>query len=307
MSRKQSRTRDARRRRQRQRRQNQRLLLLAGIVVLALLSITVVIVSNQPADAHIPPDLSQRYEGITRSFSPEGFPRLGDVDAPVTVEEYSSFSCPGCETFHSQSFEALLEPVRAGQVLFTYIPLQTGAVPNAQGAARAALCAGRDSLFWEMHDMLFDWQTRYGNTAFSQNRLLAGIEALGMDNSSFTRCFNDAATSSTLAAALDAEISTTPTIRVNGVSLGQDSIPSADTLLQAIADAIPDGWLPPGAATATPLPSATDTATATETATATPTASATATETASATATSTHTPTASEEPTALQTQQSSSG
>ena len=240
---KSSRTREARQRRQKQRRQNKRVLALMGIVVVAVVAIAVVVVSNQPVEAYIPDDLSARYDDIARSYSPEGYPRLGERDAPVTVEEYASFACPGCEVFHSDSFDAVLERVREGQVLFTYVPLQTGSVPNAPGASRAALCAGQQTMFWEMHDILFDWQTRYGNTAFSQNRLLAGVEQLGLIAEAFTSCFNAAATSATLAAAQSEDVSTTPTIRVNGVTMEQGaSIPSTTAILQAIDDATPADW-----------------------------------------------------------------
>ena len=247
MAKKSSRTREARQRRQRQRRQNQRVLVLMAIVVVAVVAIAVIIVSNQPVDAFIPDDLSARYEDLERSFSSEGYPRLGESDAPVTVQEYASFACPGCEAFHTDSFDAVLERVREGQVIFTYVPLQTGSVPNAPGASRAALCAGKQGMFWEMHDVLFDWQTRYGNTAFSQNRLLESVDKLGLISSAFTNCFNSADISATLNAALSEEVSTTPTIRVNGVTLEQGgTIPSAEMILEAINDATPSDWgMPP--------------------------------------------------------------
>lgn len=242
---KKSRTREARHRRRQQRRQNQRLLVLGLVVAVAVIGIAVVIVSNQPVDAFIPDDLSARYEGIERSESRDGYPRLGNSDAPVTVEEYASFACPGCEAFHSDSFDAVLERVRKEQVLFTYVPLNTGSIPNAPGASRAALCAGRQGMFWEMHDVLFDWQTRYGNTAFSQNRLLTGVEKLGLSSSSFTNCFNSAGITATLDAAVGEDVSTTPTLRVNGVTIEASqagAIPSAATIRQAIDDATPDDW-----------------------------------------------------------------
>ena len=243
MAKRQSRTREARRRRQQQRRRNRRLYLLIAIVMVAVVGIAVVFVSNQPVDAHVPGELSARYQDIRRSFSPEGYPRLGVSDAPVTVAEYASFACPGCEAFHSASFDAVLERAREGQARFTYIPLNTGSVPNAEGASRAALCAGVQGMFWEMHDVLFDWQTRYGNTAFSQNRLLAGIEALELDGEAFTNCFNSAGISSTLDAAQREDVGTTPTIRVNGVTLdGGGAIPSTDAILEAIDDATPADW-----------------------------------------------------------------
>ena len=242
---KKSRTREARQRRQKQRRQNRRGLIVAAIVVVAVVGIAVFIVSNQPVDAFIPEELSARYEGIERSHSTEAYPRLGDPSAPVTVEEYSSFACPGCEAFHSDSFDAVLERVQEGQVLFTYVPLNTGAIPNAEGASRAALCAGKQGMFWEMHDVLFEWQTRYANTAFSQNRLLTGVEELGLSSSGFTTCFNSFEVSSTLESAAAEDVSTTPTLKVNGVTIEAEqtgAIPSAATILKAIDDVTPDDW-----------------------------------------------------------------
>lgn len=238
-----SRTRAARQRRQRQRRQSRSSLLIAAIVAVAVIAIAVIVVANQPVEAHIPDDLSAAYAGIARSYSRDGYPQLGEIEAPVTLEEYASFACPGCQQLHEDSLESILERVRAGQALFTYVPLQTGSVPNAQGASRAALCAGQQGMFWEMHDLLFDWQTRYGNTAFSQNRLLAGVKGLGMRESLFTGCFNSSAITATLNAALNEGVSTTPTLRVNGVTLeaGQ-ALPSTAAILQAIDDATPDDW-----------------------------------------------------------------
>ncbi|MCY3573176.1 MAG: thioredoxin domain-containing protein [Chloroflexi bacterium] len=243
-----SRTRAARQRRQRQRRQSRSALLIAAIIIVAVVAFAVFVVANQPVDAHIPDDLSAAYDGIPRSYSRDGYPQLGDTEAPVTVEEYASFACPGCQQFHEDSLESLLERVRAGQALFTYVPMQTGNVPNAQGAARAALCAGQQGMFWEMHDLLFDWQTRYGNTAFSQSRLLAGVEGLGMRESLFTGCFNSSAITATLNAALNEDVSTTPTLRVNGVTLeAEQGLPPTATILQAIDDATPDDWGLPSA------------------------------------------------------------
>ena len=245
---KKSRTRQARQRRQKQRRQNRRLLLLAAVVIIAVLAAAVLVVSNQPVDVFVPQGLENRYKDMPRSLSVDGYPQLGSQDAPVTIEEYASFSCPGCQAFHSEAFDDILERVRREQVLFTYVPMQTGSVPNASGAARAALCAGQQGMFWEMHDVLFDWHTRYVNTAFSQNRLLAGVDALGLNSNAFTTCFNSGAISSALTSAQNEGISSTPAIQVNGVTVTASqagAIPSANDVLQAVDNATPNDWRPP--------------------------------------------------------------
>ncbi|GEM_PF-415315 len=244
---KKSRTRAARERRQKEQRRNQQRLIIVGIVIVAILAIGLFAVSTQPTEAFIPQDLAEKYDGLQRSSSIEGYPRLGDPDAPVVVEEYSSFSCPGCEGFHATSLSAILDRVRTGQVLFTYIPLQTGSIPNAEGSARAALCAGQQGQFWEMHDMLFDWHTRYGNTAFSQSRFMAGVDGLGMNADSFLSCFNSAPITETLNNAIEEGVGRTPTIAVNGVTLTPEQaggIPTTPEILRAIDNATPSDWRP---------------------------------------------------------------
>lgn len=244
---KKSRTRAARERRQQEQRKNQQRLILVGIVIVAVIAVALFAVSSQPTEGYIPQDLSAKYEGLQRSSSIEGYPRLGDPDAPVTVEEYASFSCPGCEAFHAGSFDAILERVRIGQVLLTYIPLQTGSIQNAEGAARAALCAGQQGQFWEMHDTLFDWHTRYGNTAYSQSRLLSGVEGLGMNTDSLLSCFNSQPISNVLTSAQEEGVSRTPTVDVNGVSVVTEqsgAIPTTEEVLRAIDNATPDDWQP---------------------------------------------------------------
>ena len=44
---------------------------------------------------------------------------LGDANAPVTVIEYASFTCPHCAAFHDESFDDLkAEYVDTGKVRF---------------------------------------------------------------------------------------------------------------------------------------------------------------------------------------------
>jgi protein-disulfide isomerase len=86
-------------------------------------------------------------------------PMRGPASAPVTICEFSDFQCPHCK---------LMEPVL--QRLFDEQP---GTVklyaksypisklhPEATDAAAAAVAAGRQGKFWQMHDRLFANQDR---------------------------------------------------------------------------------------------------------------------------------------------------
>ncbi|GAB1420843.1 hypothetical protein MASR2M15_09670 [Anaerolineales bacterium] len=220
------------RKQQRDTQRKRKQIITAGvaIVVVAVLFLIIAITLNQPTEAPIPSETVVRYEGIESGFTEAGFPRLGAEDSPVQVVEYSSFDCPSCAAFHDASTPALVERVRAGDISFTYVPLYgTGGIANGAGAARAAVCAGRQGAFWEMHDALFTWQGLYGNQAFTQARILSGVNALGLNQSEFTTCFSSPNTEGILNLAISAfnELSGargTPTITVNGVIASSPSL-----------------------------------------------------------------------------------
>lgn len=228
------RSRARREEREKQRRRNQQMTILAATGIVAILVFILFVVSNQPTDAPIPEDLGTNYTELEQSFNEKGYPVLGNPDAPVKVVEYSSFGCPGCAQFHEEVLPQVLERVRDGNVSFTYVPLISAGTGNVEGAARTALCAGEQGLFWEMHDILFNWHLQFASAAFSQNRILAGVDALGLDRNAFNECFNSPNVTTVLDNALDEGINSTPTIQVNGSTVGA----SAAEVLAAIDNAL---------------------------------------------------------------------
>lgn len=228
------RSRARREEREKQKRRNQQMTILAVVGGVAILIFILFVVSNQPAEAPIPENLGAAYSEIEQSFNEKGYPVLGNPDADVKVVEYSSFGCPGCAQFHEQVLPQVLERVRQGNVSFTYVPIITTGSGNVDGAARTALCAGEQGKFWEMHDILFSWHLQFANAAFSQNRILAGVEALGLDRDAFNACFNSQRILAVIEAAADEGIASTPTIQVNGSTVAA----TAAEVLAAIDNAL---------------------------------------------------------------------
>ncbi len=242
-----SRARERKRERERERRRNRQLAIVAGIIVVALVLGGLFFVANLPAEAPIPEDDIAQISNLIQSTTEEGYPRLGNPNAPVEVRDFSSFSCPGCDAWHDSAFPQLLPRIERGEINFVYIPLQTGSIPNPAGAARAALCAGEQGKFWEMHEVLFDWHSRFGNTAFQGNRLEAGVAALDLDVDEYQSCFNSARINDILSAAQAEGVTTTPTIQVDGVTVGGAAgVPTAAEVLQAIDARGPFTNLEPG-------------------------------------------------------------
>jgi protein-disulfide isomerase len=238
---KRKRTEARREQRERERRRNQ-MIWIAGVAVAVILIIVgLIVVSNLPAEVSIDEAALAKYADVQSGVSESGYGMLGDPDAPVRVIEYTSFDCPACMTFHEEAMDTFIERVQAGDINLVLVPVYgTGGIRNGEGAARTALCARQQGKFWEMTSTLFDWQARYGNTAFSSSRLAAGVEALGMDAGLFNACFNDGNTTSLLNAGRQALNETgnrgTPTISVNGVVLDDISLAGLNAAIdQAIS------------------------------------------------------------------------
>lgn len=195
---------------------------------------------NTPAD--FPEGTLTRYEGIPQDVTEEGYPRLGNPDAPIQLVEISSFSCPHCKTFHDESFPVLLERIQRGELAFVYVPFfGAGSIPNGDYAALAAMCAGEQGKFWEYHDGIFSWQS-YGSHAFAQERLLTGAEGLGLDVEAFTDCYYNNEDVANVVLSTQTYVQGvqgfrgTPTVLLNGTMVNTSPI---ESLINAIELATP--------------------------------------------------------------------
>lgn len=90
-------------------------------------------------------------------------PIIGNIDAPITIIEFSDFQCPFCARFHTQTLPLLLEEyIEQGKVklVFRDFPIES-IHPNALPASIAAECANDQNKFREMHDVLFEKQNSW--------------------------------------------------------------------------------------------------------------------------------------------------
>lgn len=192
-------------------------------------------------EALIPPYALRRYADLPQSRTSSGFPVLGSPDAPVVLEDFSSFACPFCQNYHESVFAALLEYVRAGDLRIIYVPIwSSGPLPNSLNANHAALCAADQDAFWPYHDILFDWHKRYADSAFDDARLRAGAVQIGLNMAEWDDCLN----SQRLEAVLDAATAEfrsrgfrgTPTIVINGQPVRATQGAIEDAMRQILGD-----------------------------------------------------------------------
>jgi protein-disulfide isomerase len=164
---------------------------------------------------------------ITPQARPQAdFNAMGDPNAPVKIVDYSDFQCPFCKMFADETEQQIIDTyVSTGQVYYTFIPYGPGPQaewigPESEAAARAAFCAGDQDNFWEYKDYLFANQTGENVGDYTDKRLLAFGEALGLNMNDFQACFNSNQFDQTIEEGLDQGrslgIQGTPAFTING-------------------------------------------------------------------------------------------
>jgi protein-disulfide isomerase len=123
---------------------------------------------------------SQAEEAMKLRFAPdgkktidvEGSPVLGSPSAEVTIVEWADFQCPFC----MQAAESLAraQSQRPEHVRLIYKQYPLASHPSSDLAARAAIAAGRQGKFWEMHEWLFAGNSN-GLTETTLNRMVATL------------------------------------------------------------------------------------------------------------------------------------
>jgi protein-disulfide isomerase len=113
----------------------------------------------------------------------------GDTAAPLWIIVASDFQCPYCAQWHHESQQALRnEYVRPGKVRIAYLNFPLEQHAHAQPAANAALCAGAQGRFWEMHDAIFDTRDRWAALADASSVFDSLATAAGVNIGAWREC-----------------------------------------------------------------------------------------------------------------------
>ncbi len=168
---------------------------------------------------------------------------VGVASAPLTIEIWADFQCPYCGLMtHGVEPSILREYAATGQALVRYRDFAFLGQESID-AAIAARCAGREGLFWRLHDLLFASQQGENQGAFARDRLTALGKFAGVTEPSFTNCLDDATVASDVAAETEQGrsygIASTPTLRISGPGPTQliKGLANPDAIGEAIARA----------------------------------------------------------------------
>ncbi len=113
----------------------------------------------------------------------------GSPTAPVWVIEVSDFQCPFCKQWHDQNYQKLRDEfVQTGKVRLAYVNFPLAQHIHAWPAAEAAMCAGAQGKFWEMHDALFTSQPKWEALGSATLFFDSLARATGVDASRWRQC-----------------------------------------------------------------------------------------------------------------------
>ena len=163
-------------------------------------------------------------------------PARGSENAPVTILVFSDFESFPCARSASV-MAGVLGQTRDVRVIFKHAPAATN--PNALLAHEAALAAGAQGKFWEMHDTLFENQTK-----LSRSDLLAYAKTLNLNVQAFQQALDNHTyrpiVERDLAEAKGLGVTTTPTFFVNGRRLvGPQGYASLGAVIESLLAGIP--------------------------------------------------------------------
>lgn len=163
---------------------------------------------------------------------------LGAADAPITLIEYASFTCPHCAHFHEDVFKPLKRDyIDTGKVRFILREVyfdQFGLL-----AGQIAHCAG-EIRYYGISGMFFEQQAEW-IASNNSDEITAGLRKVGkvagLTDEQMDTCIADEATTASLIAAFQThftedKIEGTPSLTINGELFTNMSYKS----LQAILD-----------------------------------------------------------------------
>jgi protein-disulfide isomerase len=144
---------------------------------------------------------------------------IGSPDAPVTIIEYASMTCPHCAEFHRSAMPALkAEYLETGKARLIYRDFPLDAV--ALKAAMVARCGGRERYF-AFVDVIYGQQQRWARAGDPVMALKQLIQVGGLPASDVDACLADKALeevilNNRLTGQNEHQVRSTPSFVVNG-------------------------------------------------------------------------------------------
>lgn len=151
---------------------------------------------------------------------------LGSPDAPVTLIEYASSTCPHCATFHAEVFEQLkANYIDTGKVRYIFREFPTAPAPVAVAAFQVARCGGAtpEQYFTRLGEVFRQQQAMFaaGTMEGVRAKLIEIGGAAGLSEEQVMTCIQDEEGAARVTRIVesgvrDFDISGTPMFVING-------------------------------------------------------------------------------------------
>jgi|SRR5271156_6842514 len=203
--------------------------------LLAIVSIALILPA--PAQAAVPRQLLADAQTVLALTKDDRI--LGNPDAPITIVEYASLTCPHCAHFTNEVLPELkkkwIDTGKAKLVLRDY-PLDEPALR----AAMIARCAPPDR-FYAYTDMFFGAQEKWVTARDYRDALARLVKLGGMSREEFDNCLKNTALENKivegrLVASKELDVNSTPTFFINGTKFtGAPTVEEFDKVLSGLA------------------------------------------------------------------------
>lgn len=174
----------------------------------------------EPAKPAVEAPEPQGSVDVAKLMEPGPLPEqvMGDANAPVTIVEYASMTCPHCATFHETTLPELKKKyIDTGKVklVFREFPFD----PRAEAGFMLARCS-KDKYF-QMVEVLFQQQENWAAVENARDALLQLAKLAGFSQESFEACLTDQKLLDDIRAvrergAKEFSVEATPTFFING-------------------------------------------------------------------------------------------
>ena len=129
---------------------------------------------------------------LVENVSIDDDPIQGDLNAPITIIEFSDYQCPFCKRFYEESHQTIIDDyVATDKVRYVYRDFPLDSHPQALPAATAANCAGEQDHYWEMHNMLLDNQDEWSFNSSANQLFQSYASELNLNTEDFSECLSD--------------------------------------------------------------------------------------------------------------------
>ena len=160
--------------------------LILGVIVVAIVVGIVASYSSSPSET-VNLDMGRTHGTISTAM---GSPILGDPSAPITIVEFGDYQCEQCFAwFHETKPTIVQNYIDTGKANLVFVDLAflgRDSIP----ASMATYCAEDQGMYWEYHDILYNFQEQVDNGWANSERLKAFAFSLDLDMELFESCLD---------------------------------------------------------------------------------------------------------------------